>query len=245
MLRSQVPVTLKVHRADQKTWVSRSLMRYPSGLHPETKARFQQIEERARRTEAVGALPLWQGYSALTGYPTDVSGTAKRSSNDVRTARRTGEFYTWLVQSRKPGQIVEIGSAFGVSGMYWCAGLALNGSGEFTGFEPNGEWAPLAEANVKSILDRAKIVVGPFEENMESAPAGVDLAFIDAIHTPEFVQAQLDLILTRAQPGALIMLDDIRFSPEMTAYWLQIREDERFAAAFEVTERVGGLEVRR
>nr|WP_302477701.1 class I SAM-dependent methyltransferase [Ruegeria arenilitoris] len=142
----------------------------------------------------------------------------------------------------KPNQVVEIGSAFGVSGMYWCAGLSALRAGEFTGFEPNSAWSPYAKSNITAILKDARLIKGTFEENLAEAPDSIDLAFIDAIHTPEFVDTQLNLVLERSHKGTLIVLDDIRFSTEMSDYWLQVRDDARFSAAFEFTRRVGFLE---
>lgn len=92
-------------------------------------------------------------------------------------------------------------------------------------------------------MDSARLVEGTFEDNLNKAPDHIDLAFIDAIHTPEFVRTQLNLVLERANSGALIVLDDIRFSVAMSKYWREIREDERFAASCEVNRRVGILEL--
>ncbi len=233
---------LLVHRAAPNTWVAAELPKSVPRVQS-LQLLFKKVEARAEKAAAAGALPLWEGYRALEDYPTDVSSSAVRSSDQVRTARRTGQFYSWLVTAFKPAEIVEIGSAFGVSGMYWCAGLAANGTGNFTGFEPNPAWAPFAQSNIQSILDGAQLVEGTFEDNLDKAPDRIDLAFIDAIHTPEFIEVQLNLVLERANSGALIVLDDIRFSTAMSEYWRKIREDERFAASFEITQRVGVLEL--
>lgn len=231
-----------VHRAAPNTWVAEKLPECVPKVQSLLPL-FKKIEAQAEKTDSAGALPLWEGYHALEDYPKDVSSSAVRSSDQVRTARRTGEFYSWLVTSFKPVEVIEIGSAFGVSGMYWCAGLAANGRGNFTGFEPNADWAPFARSNIQSILDSARLVEGTFEDNLNKAPDQIDLAFIDAIHTPEFVRTQLNLVLERANSGALIVLDDIRFSVAMSKYWREIREDERFAASCEVNRRVGILEL--
>ena len=46
---------------------------------------------------------------------------------------------------RRPEIIVEFGSGFGVSGMYFAAGLEDNQSGHLYSFEINDEWADVAE----------------------------------------------------------------------------------------------------
>ena len=39
----------------------------------------------------------------------------------------------------------------------------------------------------------------------------IDMAFIDAIHTKEFVITQLDLVVARSNKNAIIILDGINF----------------------------------
>jgi len=95
-----------------------------------------------------------------------------------------------LVQKRKPEIIVEFGTAFGVSGMYFLAGLNLNKKGKLLTFDPNTVWAKLAKDNLSKISDRFKLTNGTFEDNIDNVlPEGqhIDIAFIDAIHTKEFV----------------------------------------------------------
>lgn len=235
---------IAVHRAAPGTWVARHLPNLPDKM-ASLKPLFRHIEARAKQTAAVGSLPLWVGYVGLQDYPADVSAVAVRNSDDVRTNRKTGEFFSWMVTTRKPHEIVEIGGAFGISGMYWCAGLSAAGAGNFTSFEPNAAWARLATENIQTILERARLVVGTFEDNLDEIPAEIDIAFIDAIHTPEFVDGQLNLVLERAQPGALIVLDDVNFSEQMTSYWKVVRDDGQFAAAASISRRLGVLELVR
>ena len=100
-----------------------------------------------------------------------------------------GRFFSWLVTNRRPSVIVEFGTAFGVSGMYWLFGLESNGGGTLLTFEPNDVWARIAEANLVAIGRRFELTVGTFEENIDrnlSPGERIDIAFIDAIHTSEF-----------------------------------------------------------
>lgn len=237
-------VSITVHRANLGSWTRTKLRDYtnaPKAL----RQIFSEVEKLAAKTEAAGALPLWRGYAELDDYPTETGSGATRSSREVRTARKIGEFYAWVVTSAKPAEIVEVGGAFGVSGMYYSAGLRYNGTGNLTSFEPNEVWAGYAAKNVAEIWERSRFIVGTFEDCQDALPESIDLAFIDAIHLPEFVETQLALTLRRASAGALIFLDDINFSPRMRDYWQSLVGDPRFAASFEVTRRVGALELPR
>lgn len=213
-----------------------------------TKPRYratsnEQIEARALKTEQRGALPLWEGYSKVEGYPTKTGPDAKRTSDNVRTAQNTGEFFTWLVVQRRPNAIVEFGTAFGLSGMYWLAGLEMNQHGHLFTFEPNQIWADIARENLSEIGSRYSLTTGTFENHADLiGDHTANLTFIDAIHTGEFVRAQLEIVLQKSAPGALILFDDIDFSDDMQNCWKEISEDRRFAAASEFN-RVGIIEL--
>lgn len=240
-IQNSVPIKFEVHHAGPDTWTAQHLPKFFVDA-PEFSETFAHIDQQTRKTAKMGAHPLWEGYEGLKDYPAATTASS-RDAQQVSTKQKTGRFFSWLVSSLKPKEIVEIGGAYGVSGMYWCAGLKANGTGNFTSFEPNEVWGKIAEANIQSVLERGRLILGPFEENQDKAPSEIDLAFIDAIHTPEFVEPQLNLVLERANPGAMIVLDDIEFSKPMLDYWKGLRKDPRFAAAFELTSRVGVLEL--
>ena len=70
----------------------------------------------------------------------------------------------------------------------------------------------------------------------------IDIAFVDAIHTSEFVTPQVELLITLLAPGGLIVLDDISFSDDMCQCWNRWAHDPRVAASVAVGNRVGILE---
>lgn len=200
----------------------------------------ERIEARALATNELGPQPLWQGYGKDNRFgPT-------RLPNQVRTASALGDVYTAIVRERRPSTIVEFGTAFGVSGMYFLAGLEQNEHGSLFTFEPNELWATLARENLSRIGRRYRLSIGTFEDRVAAALGDderIDLAFIDAIHTPAFVLPQLELVLARCRPDALVILDDIGFSTEMRVCWEQLALDARFRASLALGERVGLLEL--
>jgi predicted O-methyltransferase YrrM len=200
----------------------------------------ERIEARALATHELGPQPLWQGYGKDNRFgPT-------RLPNQVRTASALGDVYSAIVRARRPSTIVEFGTAFGVSGMYFLAGLEQNEHGSLFTFEPNELWAKIARENLSAIGSRYQLSVGTFEDHVAARLADcqrIDLAFIDAIHTPAFVLPQLELVLARCRAHALVILDDIHFSSEMRACWDQLAIDARFRASLALGERVGLLEL--
>lgn len=198
-----------------------------------------QIRMRVSETRKLGEQPLWSGY----GEP-----DATREPAVVETRHVTGRFYSALARILRPAVVVEFGTAFGVSGMHWLAGL-VKGRGSKQGhlhtFEVNPEWADVAETNLRSIGPAFTLHRGLFEEMVDGAVSEpIDIAFIDGIHRPEWVEPQVDLVANRLSPGGVIVLDDINFSDAMTAYWHDVALQERVWSAARVTERVGLLQLR-
>jgi predicted O-methyltransferase YrrM len=157
-----------------------------------------------------------------------------------------GNLFANLVKKRKPSVIVEFGTAFGVSGMYWIAGLEANNYGELLTFEPNKVWAEIARKNLSAIGSRFQLVIGTFEENIDlylGHDRRIDIAFIDAIHTSEFVIPQFKLVIDRLAPNGIILLDDINFSSDMASCWDRIALDSRVKASAALSNRVGIVEL--
>jgi predicted O-methyltransferase YrrM len=200
--------------------------------------RKRQIEEVAKTTNTLGAQKLADQYGELGGV---------RMPDDVRVTSECGDLYSWLVQQRKPKTVVEFGSAFGVSGMYFAAGLAAAQAGHLYSFEINHEWADIAERNIRSISDRLTLTRGAFEDYVDTVvPGEIDLAFVDGIHTYDFVMRQFDLLRRRVPSGGMIAFDDIDFTrpgARMREAWEEIAASPIVAAAVEVNARVGLVEL--
>ncbi|HEY0792668.1 MAG TPA: class I SAM-dependent methyltransferase [Chthoniobacterales bacterium] len=206
---------------------------------------WRQIEKQAAKTEALGAKPLWDGYKTVVNYPRATS-DSQRSSDQVRSTARAGIFFAWLASRRSANLIVEFGTAFGVSGMYWLAGLKQNQSGRLLTFEPNPVWAEIARHNLAQISNQFELTVGTFEEHIDAKLGPfrrIDIAFVDAIHTGDFVRQQFDLLAPRMQAGGLILVDDVNFSPDMATCWQSLARDPRAHASITLDGRIGLVEL--
>jgi predicted O-methyltransferase YrrM len=132
--------------------------------------------------------------------------------------------------------------------MYFASGLAANRHGHLYSFEINREWADIAERNIRSIGDCLTLTRGSFEDHVDTVvPGPIDLAFVDGIHTYEFVMAQFAALRPRMSQGGVIAFDDIDFKrrpgARMRDAWEEIAADPRAAAAVEVNARVGLVEL--
>ncbi len=249
MARATLSPPLVIH-ADPGSWVG---MHLGVGSGPIASAQvgevlFDRILRRRDATQDLGAQPLWSGYASagLDDYPLDVSAGATRSADQLSVPHSIGRLFASVTIEREPGLVVEVGTGFGVSGMYWLAGLELNGSGQLLTFEANPDWAEIARSNLASIGSRFQVVEGAFEDRVEAlaaSDAAISICFIDAIHTAATVRRQLQIVLSHAAAGALIFLDDIDFSSDMSACWDALKSDEQYCAAAEIG-RVGLIELR-
>ncbi len=204
-----------------------------------------RIEARASETERMGAMPLWKGYASVPDYPRATTGSARRS-DQVRSTALAGYLFAWLAAERDASIVVEFGTAFGVSGMYWLAGLKRSRHGRLLTFEPNAVWADIARANLASISQDFDLVTGTFEEYIDSTlkpGERIDIAFVDAIHTSAFVFHQFDILMPRMTPGGLILFDDISFSEDMMSCWSAISRDPRIVASATIGRRLGIVEL--
>lgn len=196
------------------------------------------VEERTRLTDARGPQTLWEGYGQGTA--------ATRLPSVVRAPAAFGRAYRELVSARQPSLVVEVGTAFGVSGMYWLAGLEGNGNGHLLTFEINPAWAEVARENLAAVGTKFTLVEGKFEDNLgmlEAQHPPIGLAFLDGVHTSEWVIPQFEAVVARSAPGTLVVFDDIDFSDDMGDCWARLSRDARVRASLTLGARVGVVEL--
>ncbi len=215
-----------------------------ASITPTRPSLHDTIERQARTSQNVGERPIWTGYAKVKDYPRSTGGN--RTSDQVRTDADTGAFYVWLVKQRRPQAIVEFGTAFGVSGMYWLAGLEQNGGGHLYTFEPNGNWAEIADQNLKAVSNKYTLTLETFESSASRVlgEQKADMAFVDAIHTSEFVYAQYEVLRRHMARKSVILFDDINFSDDMRSCWQDIAKRPEIAASATIGQRIGMIELR-
>jgi predicted O-methyltransferase YrrM len=232
-------------KRDPDSWLCAE-MNFDAAKFPETDE-FRRFERIAAAINAGGARPLWEGYKAV--YQKDnavplATSAMERLPDQVRTQPQMGRLFSWLAERCQPDVIVEIGTAFGVSAMYWASGLTRAGKGRLLTFDPNPIWQKIAADHLKGFGDTVEAVFGTFEENIDDrlGDQKVSIAFVDAIHTGEFVDAQVAMLRPRLQRRGIVVLDDITFSDDMRNCWSRWSRDAGVLASVAVDNRVGILE---
>jgi predicted O-methyltransferase YrrM len=170
--------------------------------------------------------------------PTPIGYRARRDS--IRP--RWGALLHGLVHLSETQRVLELGTAFGLSGLYIARGLLDSfpvRTCYFVTIERNRQFARIAEDNFDKLgyLDFVHVIQGDFETELERALdliKPLQMAYIDGNHDCDATLRYVSQLKARARPGSLIILDDIHWSPEMTRAWRTIQQMPRVAATVDL-----------
>ncbi len=155
---------------------------------------------------------------------------------------RWGALLHGLVHLSETQRVLELGTAFGLSGLYIARGL-LDSFPVRTCYlvtiENNRQFARIAKENFEELgyQDFVHVIEGDFETELAHALnliAPLQLAYIDGNHDGDATLSYVSQIKSRARPGSLIILDDIHWSPDMTRAWHTIQHMPRIAATVDL-----------
>lgn len=142
-----------------------------------------------------------------------------------------------LIRKLQPVSCVELGSCVGISAAYQGAALKLNGKGHLTTLEGSPEIAKIAENTLRNLsLNNTSVVVGRFNEKLKGvleSSQPVDCFFNDGHHDHDAVIEYLNMTLPYLDDEAIVVIDDISWSPGMRRAWCEIEDRERVAATID------------
>lgn len=132
-----------------------------------------------------------------------------------------------LIRELRPEVCIEMGTAVGISAAYQATALRMNGRGRLITLEGARPLAELAARNMTALgLDNVRVVQGRFQDTLEEAlrnNAPADYVFVDGHHDEEATLRYFARARPHLSPGALLVFDDIRWSPGMARAWSAIR----------------------
>jgi predicted O-methyltransferase YrrM len=142
-----------------------------------------------------------------------------------------------LIRRHKPEVCVELGTCLGISAAYQAAALELNGSGRLLTLEGAPSFAEVAGRTLRSLglCHRVEVVVGRFDDTLEtilSGTAKIDYVFIDGHHDEQATIRYFERFVPHLADQALIVFDDIAWSPGMRSAWQRISRDTRIDVSF-------------
>jgi predicted O-methyltransferase YrrM len=151
-----------------------------------------------------------------------------------------------LVRELKPKACLEMGACVGISASYQAAALKLNGGGRLLTLEGSELLAERSATTLEEmgLADFGAVKLGPFSETIDASIKElqpVDWAFIDGHHVEAATIEYMEKLTAAAAPNAVLVFDDINWSPGMQRAWRQIVDDPRFSLTVDL--RTIGLAV--
>ena len=134
-----------------------------------------------------------------------------------------------LAQTYKPRRILELGTSLGISALHFANGYKES---KVISLEGDPQIAALAQENFNEFeAKNIQLVVGNFDDTLSQVLSSVDeidMVFLDGNHRKAPTLQYLDLILPNLSSEAIVIVDDIYWSPEMNSAWKTIIEHYAF-----------------
>jgi predicted O-methyltransferase YrrM len=166
---------------------------------------------------------------------TDYGAGSKADKQNIRSIRsltkhsskpkKYGRLLYRLARYLKPGIILELGTAMGLSSAYLSKGFPES---SLTTLEGCPNISEIARTNLNSLgLDRAEVITGPFDDTLPSYlnnKPQLDLVFIDGNHKELPTLSYFEQCVANTVNTSCIVLDDIHWTREMEKAWQTIQE---------------------
>ncbi len=163
---------------------------------------------------------------------------SRRLANVFSVPRHWGQFLHLCADAFAARAILEIGACLGISGAYLASARQR---ARFITIEGSPAIAPIAEATLAAVTDRAEVIRAPFDTGLEEALARfareqlpIDVAFIDGHHEEAATLHYVETVIPRLSREAVVILDDIHLTPGMERAWQSLARTSGIAAAVDV-----------
>lgn len=165
-----------------------------------------------------------------------VTTTARTLGNMTESSkpRRWAYLLFCLIREFRPETGLEMGACVGISASYQAAAMELNGTGRLITLEGSAVLAQRSIQTIKDLglADRASVRLGSFADTLADSVAElrpVQWAFIDGHHAEAATLEYTDAILPQMASEAIVVYDDINWSPGMRNAWQRVVADPRYA----------------
>jgi predicted O-methyltransferase YrrM len=135
-------------------------------------------------------------------------------------SRDAGRFLYAVTRSISAKRVVEFGTSFGVSTIYFAAALRDNGGGIVIGSElETGKVAKATEhLEEAGVSEYVEIRPGDAMQTLADAGGMIDMLFLDG--WKELYLDVLQLTLSSLRPGSVVLADDVSLFPDQLAPYL-------------------------
>ncbi|MCB9195006.1 MAG: class I SAM-dependent methyltransferase [Flavobacteriales bacterium] len=168
------------------------------------------------------------------------SGTTRTVSSITRGAvkrEKYAQLLFRLVEVFQPKHILELGTSLGITTGYLSK---ANKSARVYTMEGVPSIANVARENFKLLgLDNVQLIEGNFDQTLPellSKNVELDMVFLDGNHRKEPTLRYFEQVLPHLSNGAVVVVDDIYWSKEMTEAWMSIRSHAKVNVAIDLFE---------
>ena len=160
-----------------------------------------------------------------------------RIVKNTATSNKFGKVLYNLVQYYQPQNILEFGTATGISTLYLA--LAKTKDSQLITMEGCAEASTVARSNFKKarVKDEIQLLTGNFASvlpvAMEKMPR-IDLVYIDGNHAKAPMLEYFNMLLPHVHNNTIFVLDDIHWSKEMTKAWDIIRNNDQVTLSIDL-----------
>jgi predicted O-methyltransferase YrrM len=164
-----------------------------------------------------------------------VSEVCRSASRPPQWARLLFE----IVRAFRPEQGLELGTSLGMSASYEAAALELNAKGRLVTLEGCEDLVNRARAHFEQLelADRIEVVLGSFQDTLQPTLdrlGSVGYAFVDGNHDRDATLTYFAQLAPHLLDGAVVVFDDISWSPGMADAWTTLMADPRVSLSVDL-----------
>jgi predicted O-methyltransferase YrrM len=188
-------------------------------LHPDV----QKVLERLHTLADTHDDSIGQRVRSAPAWPSATAAERVTLLKDVfmPVSRDAGRFLYAVSRSINARRIVEFGTSFGISTIYFAAALHDNGGGKVIGSELEANKAAKAAEHLAEagLANYAEIRPGDARQTLKDTGGAIDLLFLDG--WKELYLELLHLTSADLRSGSVVLADDIDLFPEHLATYLE------------------------
>ncbi|PCH92252.1 MAG: SAM-dependent methyltransferase [Bacteroidetes bacterium] len=163
-------------------------------------------------------------------YGTGISGNRKVKSIATKSLKsaKHGQMLFRLVNHLQAKTILELGTSLGITTLYLSK---VSENSRVITLEGSYEIANIALKNFRRLkANNIELVQGDFKNTLPEALAKLnllDLCFIDGNHSEKPTLDYFNQVVDKCNEAAVIVIDDIHWSKEMTGAWRKIQDHSK------------------
>ena len=198
---------------------------------PEVKAVLDRLHREARGDELRSGLKLlpYLAQKLLGRNPSFTDQYQRMKNLSIPVSAEQGLFAYLVARSIGAHRIVEFGTSFGVSTIYFASAIRDNGGGIVIGSEFIASKAQRAQANIEEagLADFVEIRIGDAMETLADPGGDIDLLLIDG--SKDLYLPIVKMLAPRVRQGGVVLADNVLspFIKKTLAEYVAYMQDSR------------------